>query len=155
MTNNSGQWISHFFLVLIALRWRVPSRRQCHSWIGRSHCQVIGSLIDCPRNKSRQHTSLFRTKAFIILPLSTDSVIFFIPPPCKVIKDTCARSGDVLVFLLESHIRIVTLILGITLLRKLVYNEEEKRSYLSDDHLSRIKQANEQATENLRRHFHV
>ncbi|CAF1152381.1 unnamed protein product [Rotaria sp. Silwood1] len=53
----------------------------------------------------------------------------------------------------DSKIRLVTLNLAINLLKKLVYNEEEKISYLSDHHLARIEQVYEQSTENLRRHY--
>jgi hypothetical protein len=56
---------------------------------------------------------------------------------------------------LDSNIRLVTLSLAINLLKILVYNEEEKTSYLSDDHLARIEQAHEQATDDLRRHYQV
>ena len=49
----------------------------------------------------------------------------------------------------------MTLSLAINLLKMLVYNDEEKTSYLSDDHLARIEQAHEQVTEDLRRHFQV
>jgi hypothetical protein len=55
----------------------------------------------------------------------------------------------------DSNIRLVTLSLAINLLKILVYNEEEKISYLSDDHLARIEQAHEQATDDLRRHYQV
>ncbi|CAF0993871.1 unnamed protein product [Rotaria sordida] len=54
----------------------------------------------------------------------------------------------------DSKIRLVTLNLAIDLLKKLVYNEEEKISYLSDHHLARIEQVHEQSTENLRRQYH-
>ncbi|CAF0966985.1 unnamed protein product [Adineta steineri] len=53
----------------------------------------------------------------------------------------------------DSNIRLVTLSLAISLLKKLVYNEEEKVSYISDHHLARIEQAHEQSTEDLRRHY--
>lgn len=55
----------------------------------------------------------------------------------------------------DSNIRLVTLSLTIDLLKKLVYNSEEKVSYLSDHHLARIEQATEQSTEDLRRHYRV
>jgi hypothetical protein len=55
----------------------------------------------------------------------------------------------------DSNIRLVTLTLAINLLKVLVYNEEDKTSYLSDDHLARIEQAHEQATDDLRRHYQV
>jgi hypothetical protein len=45
--------------------------------------------------------------------------------------------------------------LTINLLKKLIYNEEDKISYLSDHHLARIEQAHEQTTEDLRRHYRV
>ncbi|CAF4508211.1 unnamed protein product, partial [Rotaria magnacalcarata] len=43
--------------------------------------------------------------------------------------------------------------LAINLLKKLVYDEEENVSYLSDHHLARIEGAYEQSTEDLRRHY--
>ena len=55
----------------------------------------------------------------------------------------------------ESNIRLVTLGLAINLLKSLVYNAEEKRSYLSDQHLARIEQAHENSTEDLRRYYRV
>ncbi len=45
--------------------------------------------------------------------------------------------------------------LAINLLKKLVYDEEEKVSYLSDHHLARIEGVHEQSTEDLRRHYRV
>lgn len=55
----------------------------------------------------------------------------------------------------DSNIRLVTLSLAINLLKILVYNDQEKTSYLSDSHLASIEQAHEQATEDLRRHYRV
>ncbi|CAF1014884.1 unnamed protein product [Adineta ricciae] len=53
----------------------------------------------------------------------------------------------------DSNIRLVSLNLAINLLKKLVYNEDDKVSYLSDHHLARIEQAHEQITQDLRRHY--
>ncbi|UJR31412.1 hypothetical protein I4U23_018905 [Adineta vaga] len=53
----------------------------------------------------------------------------------------------------DSNIRLVTLSLAINLLKRLVYNEEDKISYISDHHLARIEQAHEQITQDLRRHY--
>ncbi|CAF3259162.1 unnamed protein product [Rotaria sp. Silwood2] len=53
----------------------------------------------------------------------------------------------------DSKIRLVILNLATDLLKKLVYNEEEKISYLSDHHLARIEQVHEQSTQELRRHY--
>ncbi|CAF1039000.1 unnamed protein product [Adineta ricciae] len=53
----------------------------------------------------------------------------------------------------DSNIRIATLSLAITFLKKLVYNEENQTSYLSEEHLTQIDQARKQATEDLRRYF--
>lgn len=61
----------------------------------------------------------------------------------------------ILNFLLDSNIRLVTLSLAINLLKILVYNDQEKTSYLSDSHLAAIEQAHEQATEDLRRYYRV
>ena len=49
----------------------------------------------------------------------------------------------------------MTLNLAINLLKKLVYNEDDKVSCLSDHHLARIEQAQEQITQDLRRHYRV
>ncbi|CAF1669363.1 unnamed protein product [Rotaria magnacalcarata] len=53
----------------------------------------------------------------------------------------------------DSNIRIVTLSLAISLLKKLVYDEEKKISYLSDHNMARIDQARKQATTDLRRYY--
>ncbi|CAF2752291.1 unnamed protein product [Rotaria sp. Silwood2] len=53
----------------------------------------------------------------------------------------------------DSNIRIVTLSLAISLLKKLVYNEENKISYLSNHNMLRIDQARKQATEDLRQYY--
>ncbi|CAF1254051.1 unnamed protein product [Rotaria magnacalcarata] len=53
----------------------------------------------------------------------------------------------------DSKIRLATMNLAINLLKKLVYDEEENVSYLSDHHLARIEGAYEQSTEDLRRHY--
>ncbi|CAM4774819.1 unnamed protein product [Rotaria magnacalcarata] len=53
----------------------------------------------------------------------------------------------------DSNIRIVTLSLAISLLKKLVYDEEKKISYLSDHNMARINQARKQATTDLRRYY--
>ncbi|CAF1149717.1 unnamed protein product, partial [Adineta ricciae] len=53
----------------------------------------------------------------------------------------------------DSNIRLVSLNLAINLLKKLVYNEDDKISYLSDHHLALIEQAHEQITQDLRRHY--
>ncbi|CAF3840486.1 unnamed protein product, partial [Rotaria magnacalcarata] len=53
----------------------------------------------------------------------------------------------------DSKIRLATMNLAINLLKKLVYDEEENVSYLSDHHLARIEGVYEQSTEDLRRHY--
>ncbi|CAF1075865.1 unnamed protein product [Rotaria sordida] len=53
----------------------------------------------------------------------------------------------------DSNIRIVTLSLTISLLKKLVYDEEKKTSYISNHDMSRIDKARKQATEDLRRYY--
>ena len=58
-------------------------------------------------------------------------------------------------WILDSTIRIVTLNLAIMLLKKLVFNEENQISYLSEEHMLRIEQARKQATEDLRRYYPV
>lgn len=79
---------------------------------------------------------------------------FFALPQCQVIS----IDGEIVVQSLvdlESNIRLVTLSLTIDLLKKLVYNGDEKVAYLSDHHLARIEQAHEQSKEDLRRYFRV
>ncbi|UJR15268.1 hypothetical protein I4U23_002222 [Adineta vaga] len=53
----------------------------------------------------------------------------------------------------DSSIRIATLSLAILLLKKLVYDEDNHTSYLSEEHSSQIDHALKQATEALRRYF--
>lgn len=67
----------------------------------------------------------------------------------KSIRPCCS------LFVQDSNIRLVTLSLSINLLKKLVYNEEEKLSYLSDHHLAQIEQSLEQVAEDLRRYYRV
>lgn len=64
-------------------------------------------------------------------------------------------SSLILFFKIDSNIRIVTLTLTIRLLRKLIYNDETKTSYLSFEHMKRVEHSYQRARHDLERYFKV
>ena len=54
-----------------------------------------------------------------------------------------------------SKVRLVTLELGILLLKSLVYNADDRHSFLQDDHLAAIEGAREEATLLMRNFYKV
>ena len=130
------------------------------SVILESVCLTVKSSVREPVNRIRHPiTRIFflstRIKASTIPSWWINSVTFFVYPPFQVSDHHRSFVWSTFCLLPDSNIRLVTLSLTITLLKKLVYNEEERISYLSDHHLARIEQVHEQSAEDLRRHYRV
>jgi hypothetical protein len=130
------------------------SCEQRHSRIGVSDREINRESMFCPIVSSKR--ARFQDKSFY------NTIV--VDRLCEILHQASAsgqrrRPSSPLAFdrssFPESNIRLVTLGLAINLLKSLVYNAEEKRSYLSDQHLARIEQAHENSTEDLRRHYRV
>ncbi|CAF3952144.1 unnamed protein product, partial [Rotaria sp. Silwood1] len=138
-----------------------PKRLNNTQIADRPYFETLINLLECNENDQLCFYALS-----VLLTMTTNPCIdsIILESVCLTVKSSDKSFYNVLLVdklcdilqlatIQDSNIRIVTLSLAISLLKKLVYDEEKKISYLSNHHLTQIDQARKQATEDLRRYY--